>query len=334
MRQADFERQHQLQWLRLERWIGQYGLRRAARRTLDAKAGPASPPLPDADMPAAYRQACAHLALARERRYAPALVDRLHRIVLEGHHVLYAAGSGQRFALLEFVRRDFPALVRREWRPVWLASLLFFGPLLAMLALVQLQPEASAVVLSPQQLGEIEAMYDASNERLGRRGAEDDSLMFGFYIWNNVRIGFQTFAGGILAGLGSLFFLLYNGLVIGTLIGHLTQVGLGPQIWSFVAGHSALELVAIAISGAAGLKLGGALLMPGRRSRRLALIEEGRIALRLAGGAALMFVAAAAVEAFWSPRVLPDPLPKYVVGVLGWVLVLAYLALAGRPRAA
>ena len=93
-------------------------------------------------------------------------------------------------------------------------------------------------------------------------------------------------------------------------------------------------MLAIVISGAAGLKLGAALLSPGRRSRRLALVENAKVALKLMLGAALMFVAAAIVEAFFSPLNLPDPRPKYAVGIILWVLLLAYFWRAGGPRAA
>lgn len=335
MRQVEFELCHASEWERFERWLQRRALGvRARRRLAESGADGASGVLADADMPAQYRALCAQLALARERRYAPGLVARLDRLVLAGHHALYGAQAGPRISLPVFLAQDFPRLVRSEWRVVCLASLLFFGPLLGMLGLLEWRADLAALVLSPAQLIEIEAMYDPGNDRLGRREAAEDMQMFGFYIWNNVRIGFQTFAGGVVFGIGSLFFLLYNGIVLGTVMGHLGQVGLGPQIWSFVAGHSALELIAIAISGAAGLKLGGALLMPGRRSRRRALVEEGRIALRLMGGAALMFLAAAAVEAFWSPLVLDDPRPKYAVGALGWVLLLGYLLRAGHSRAA
>jgi uncharacterized membrane protein SpoIIM required for sporulation len=335
VRQTEFESRHAAQWDAFERWLARSALSRKARERLAQRlAEEAADELADAEVPAAYRALCSHLALARERGYGPALVARLHRLVLDGHHVLYGAKAGPRAGAVEFLLRGFPRLVRREWRAVGLASLLFFGPLLGLLALIQFKPEFAAVVLSAGQAAEIEQMYDPGNDRLGRRGAEDDSLMFGYYIWNNVRIGFQTFAGGMLFGLGSLFFLLLNGVMIGTVLGHLTQVGLGAQIWSFVAGHSALELVAIAISGGAGFKLGGALLLPGLRSRRRALAEEGRIALRLMAGAAAMFLAAAAVEAFWSPLPMDDPRPKYAVGIVAWILVLAWLGLAGRRRGA
>ncbi len=335
MRQSEFERQHAAGWERFERWLQRQALRTKTRRKLREAAGESpDTTLSDAEVPASYRALCSQLALARERRYAPGLVARLDRMVLAGHHALYGAHAGQRLDVAAFLGSEFPRLVRSQWRTVALASLLFFGPLLGMMAALELRPDLAAVVLSPQQLIEVEQMYDAGNDRLGQRDADEDMLMFGFYIWNNVRIGFQTFAGGVLFGLGSLFFLLYNGIVLGTVVGHLTQVGLGPQIWSFVAGHSALELVAIAISGAAGFKLGLALLHPGQRSRRRALVEEGRVALRLMGGAAVMFLVAAAVEAFWSPLVLEDPRPKYLVGVVGWILLLGYLVFGGRSRAA
>lgn len=334
MRQAEFEQRHQRDWARLERWLQRRALRPAARKAMQARLGESDDALiPAAEFPARYRALCAHLALARERHYTLALVDRLHALVQAGHQALYGAQTHRSEGLGHFLMAGFPRLVRAQWRMLALASALFFGPLLAMLVAVQFSPELAETVLAPHKLGEYEMMYRREADRLGQREASSSVQMFGFYIYNNVRIGFQTFAGGIAWGLGSVFFLVYNGVVIGTVLGHLSGVGLGPQIWSFVSGHSALELVAIAISGAAGLKLGAALIAPGRRSRRLALVQEGRIALQLAGGAGLMFLAAAAMEAFWSPWVLDDPRPKYALGVFAWLLLAAYLGWGGRRAA-
>jgi uncharacterized membrane protein SpoIIM required for sporulation len=154
--------------------------------------------------------------------------------------------------------------------------------------------------------------------------------MFGFYIWNNIQIGFQTFATGIAFAIGPVIFLLFNGLTIGAVAGHLTQAGYGGPFWSFVPGHSPFELTAIVISGAAGLKLGGALIAPGLRPRREALVTAGKPAVRLMFGSAMMFAVAALIEAFWSPLNLENPWPKYLVGIVLWIVVLAYLTLAGR----
>jgi uncharacterized membrane protein SpoIIM required for sporulation len=166
------------------------------------------------------------------------------------------------------------------------------------------------------------------------READTHFAMFGFYIWNNVRIGFQTFAGGMLAGLGSVWFLASNGLMIGAVAGYLTQIGFGGTFWSFVAGHSSLELLAIVLSGAAGLRLGMAVIRPGARSRKAALVAAARPAVRLMYGAALMFCAAAFVEAFWSPLTEVPFEVKIGAGLAGWAALLAFFALAGRTRAA
>lgn len=331
MRQTEFERRHGALWDACNSWLTERELSRRGRMRLKRLVGKSAPAtLASADFPASYRALCSHLALARERRYAPTLIDRLHALVVRGHHALYGASAPHRAGFIEFITRGFPRLVRCEWRVVALSSVLFFGPLIGLIVAVQYFPDFASVIVPADDLESAQRMYDPDNRALGRTDAQSNFQMFGFYIFNNVRIGFQTFAGGVLLGLGSLFFLIFNGVFLGTIVGHLHQVGLGPQIWSFTAGHGSFELLAIAISGAAGLKLGGALLAPGRRTRRAALVLQGKRAFQLAGGAALMFMVAAVIEAFWSPLQLASNTPKYGIGILLWVLVLAYLIFAGR----
>lgn len=320
MKQAPFEDAHREEW-------------RAFERYLEAARG-APPAFPPAELPARYRRLCQHLALAHERQYSPDLVDRLNLLALRGHHALYANRRRQTLRMVDFLLVSFPALVRAEWRLVGVAALLFFGPLLALVAALQAWPEFVHYLLHPQQIANFHDMYDPANRRLGMREADTHLAMFGFYIWNNVRIGFQTFAGGLLAGLGSIWFLASNGLMIGAVAGYLTQVGFSATFWSFVAGHSSLELLAIVLSGAAGLRLGMAVIRPGARSRKAALVEAARPAVRLMYGAALMFCAAAFVEAFWSPLTDVPVAVKIWAGLGGWVLLAAYFAFSGRARAA
>ena len=236
--------------------------------------------------------------------------------------------------MLEYLLGGFPALVRAEWRLVTAAALLFFGPLLGLIAVLQVYPEFVHYLLDPRQIASFHEMYDPANRRLGTRGADSSLLMFGFYIWNNIRIGFQTFAGGLLFGVGSIWFLGANGVILGAVSGYLTQIGYTQTFWSFVAGHSSLELLAIVISGAAGLRLGMAVIAPGNVSRRAALVAAAKPAVRLMYGAATMFLAAAFVEAFWSPLTEFGFQIKIIVGISGWVILLGYFLLAGRGRAA
>jgi uncharacterized membrane protein SpoIIM required for sporulation len=285
-------------------------------------------------MPRRYRRLCHHLALAADRQYSPELIDRLNLLALRGHHALYANRRRQPQRVADFLLVAFPSLVRAEWRVVTVAALLFFGPLAGLIAVLQLVPEFVHYLLDPRQIAGFHEMYDPENRRLGMREADTNLAMFGYYIWNNVRIGFQTFAGGLLAGLGTLWYLAANGVILGAVAGYLTQVGFGETFWSFVSGHAALELTAIVISGAAGFRLGMAVIAPGNRSRKAALVAAARPAVRLMYGAALMFTAAAFVEAFWSPLTGVPYAVKIWAGLAGWALLLAYLALSGRTGAA
>jgi uncharacterized membrane protein SpoIIM required for sporulation len=156
--------------------------------------------------------------------------------------------------------------------------------------------------------------------------------MFGYYIMHNIGIAFQTFASGLLFGLGSAFFLFFNGLMVGAVAGHLTHIGYGQTFWSFVVGHGAFELSAIALAGAAGLQLGWALIAPGRLPRSEALRLAARKSVLLICGVMLFLLIAAFIEAYWSSTVGVAPTTKYLVGAALWLLVAVYLLFAGRTR--
>lgn len=323
MHQEQFERRHEAQWRQLEEW-------------LDArKRNQSGDPATAIAFPHLYRQVCHHLALARARQYGSHLVERLNHLALEGHQHLYSARTGILAPVLRFLAFGFPALVRREAKLFWLASALFYGPLLAMLLVIQIWPSMAYTIISPQNAHSYEQMYSPERHRLGReRDSASDFLMFGFYIKNNIGIGFQTFASGILFGLGAIFFLVYNGLMIGAVAGHLTHAGLSETFYSFVIGHGAFELTAIALAGAAGLRLGLALVRPGRRSRRAALLAAARTSVGLVYGVITFLLIAAFLEAFWSANGVFAPTVKFTVGGLLWLLVALYLLFAGRGHEA
>jgi uncharacterized membrane protein SpoIIM required for sporulation len=285
-------------------------------------------------LPERYRRLCHDLALARERRFSVGLVDRLNRLVLRGHQVLYGVRPSGGRRLVELLAIVFPARVRALWRPILLAAALFWVPLLGLALTVPRFPELAFLVEDPQSLADAERMYADGEKKFGRKDQnETDVVMFGFYVWNNVRIDFQAFASGLFLGLGSAFFLFWNGLHGGAVVGHLVATGHGRNLFSFVVTHSALEVTALVFAGAAGLVLGWAIISPGRRSRPHSLLAAAAEALPLVSGAAVMTLLAAVIEAFWSSSaVLPQAL-KFAVGGLLWVAVAAYFGLAGRRRA-
>lgn len=320
-----FEALYQAEWQELEEQLDQL-LRRTSKRPKDPPRGER--------IAALYRRACEHLALARARSYPAYLLDRLDRLTADAHQVIYQQRELGGSALWRVIARDFPRAVRQESAYVWLATVLFTAPLLIVGVLVYYQPSLILSVVDAETAAQFEQMYSGSGEAIGRaRDAGDDWAMYGFYVRNNISVAFQCFASGIAVGLGSIFYLMFNGASIGGVAGYLTERGLGETFWSFVATHSAFELTAIVISGAAGLKLGHSLLAPGRRTRHQSLVQAARECVVIVYGVAAMLLVAAAIEAFWSSATWVPSVVKYSVAGVCWLVVVAYLTLQGRHAA-
>lgn len=235
---------------------------------------------------ARYRRVCEHLALAQSRAYPIHLVARLEALAQDAHQLIYRRQDYGLQQLARLLRVELPRAVRAQGRFVLLALLLFGLPLLLAYALALQGPDFALRLLDAEQLRQYETMYGDDHEVMGRlREADSDWQMFGYYIFNNIGIGFRCFGAGILAGVGSAFVLVYNGLVLGVTAGHLQRVGLGHNLWPFVATHSAFELSGIVLAGAAGLRLGLGWLAPRAhgQARSAACGRAGRRAPGLRG---------------------------------------------------
>lgn len=290
------------------------------------------PPL-DSELPQLYRRICHHLSLAQERCYSSYLIARLNNLVLRGHQQLYQRQSRFFSQLIKFVVYTFPQQVRNNVAYVWWATFIFYGPGLLMFGLVQLQPELIYSLFEHGQVTNFESMYDPSADRVGEdRDARSDMQMFGHYIQNNITVGFQTFATGLFFGLGSIFYLVYNGLYIGAVASHLTSLGYHNTFFPFVIGHGSFELTAIVLAGAAGLMLGHSLIAPKQQTRLDSLKTMSLKALDLLYGIILMLIIAAFFEAFWSSNSALPLVVKYSVGTVLWLAVIGYFVYAGKPK--
>lgn len=284
---------------------------------------------------ALYREMAADLARARTYGGSPELLYTMERMVGFGHNLLYRPPTRSWRRFRSFAAGGFAALARRRWKPIVVASVLFYLPTLLTFAAVRSEPALSTELLGATMLARVEEA--AEKERTGEGYVEVPEVfmpaMATQLISNNVQVTFLAFAGGILAGVGTVWILVLNGVMLGSVAGAFANEGQSLHLWTFVLPHGVIELTAICIAGGAGLWMGSALLLPGRRTRREALVTRGREAVSLIGGTALMLVVAGTIEGFISPSELPREI-KLSLATLFALAMVAYFAFAGRNEEA
>jgi uncharacterized membrane protein SpoIIM required for sporulation len=284
-------------------------------------------------LPVLYRRLCQCLALCRQRGYSPAVADYLQTMVGDCHRLLYGNAVQRPTTLLRWMLVDFPCRVRAEWRLLLVAILALFGVALGVGLLVWHNPQLAYSFMTPNELADMRKMYQPSSIKVGRGGTEGDMLMFGHYIMNNVSIGFRSFAGGVFGGIPAVLSLGFNGMQMGVVASWLSQdAATRETFWSFVITHSSLEIVGLLLASMAGMRLGLALIHPGRLGRGHAIHAASERMFPVIVGAALMIFLAAFFEAFWSASTTIPVAVKYAVGGTGWVLVIAFFVFAGRGK--
>lgn len=282
-----------------------------------------------------YRGVVADLARARTYGASPGLLGTVQRWAGAGHNLLYRQRGRVAVSLGHWVAAEFPRAVRLYSRQILLATVLFYGAGLASYVAVREDALLGRAMAGPGMMtraentekGNIDARYLEEDIEGGEMPVFASALMT-----NNVGVTFYAFAGGLLAGVGTLYVLLLNGLSLGAVFGVYANEGVPLVLLAWVFPHGFIELTAICIAGGAGFGLGSALLMPGRRTRAEALMERGRAFLSLIAGTALMLVVAGLVEGFYSPLELPA-VWKFAFGGGTAVLLALYFGLGGRGLA-
>jgi len=289
------------------------------------------PPAEISRTAALYRAVSTDLMRARTLGCTRDVIAYLDALTAQAHNALYAASRSDRRLRLVELALDFPRAFRRAW-PFMLASgVLFWLPFaLGWFGTLHFNGFAERVLPTSTLEGMVDAYSTGFNNG---RDLNTDAGMTGFYVYNNIGIAFRCFATGILFGLGSIFFLVYNGLVTGTVFGYVQLSGHAQNILTFTCGHSPFELTAIVISGGAGLRMGYALLGTSGRTRTASLRAVADDLISLILGAAFFLSIAAIVEGWWSPSSLPMPVKWAFAGLMS-LLVPAFLLLFGRRERA
>lgn len=277
-----------------------------------------------------YRAATSDLALAQRDFPNHRVTIYLNQLVARGHAVMYQGEPLALNRLVRFARAGFPQAFRRML-PFWGAAvLLFVLPALAAGLVTYMQPAAARAALPPEMQQLIPMIED--QELWTKIPAGERPFTSSFIMTNNIRVAFLAFAGGVTAGLLTLYILIYNGLMLGGITGLTAHYGVGFELWTFVIGHGVIELSVICMAGASGLMMGWAMIHPGLRRRWDALALAARRAVRVLIGCVPLLVIAGLIEGFVSPNEqIPWPV-KWGVGLLSGILLYGYLMLAGRKR--
>jgi uncharacterized membrane protein SpoIIM required for sporulation len=267
-----------------------------------------------------YRQTAADLAAIRQDPSSVHFARYLNQLMARAHNIIYAGHRANPFAILTFFGDEYPRVFRRNVKYCALAVAVFIAGGLAGAALTLQDSDFQLQVLGPQMVQTIQRKEMWTHSIIGLKPLASSRIMT-----NNISVGFMAYAMGITAGLGTLYMMFFNGLLMGVIGTACALAGMSLSLWSFVAPHGALELPAIFIAGGAGLKIAHGLLFPGTLPRRESLAIAGREATTLVLGTIPILVVAGLIEAFVSPTDLAIPLKFALAGALV-VLLGRYLS--------
>ena len=285
-----------------------------------------------------YRELTADLARLRtaSRGEEGREVFYVNRLVSGAHNLLYRRRTISPAEVVRFLFFTVPQEIRRSSRPILLAAALLFVPLGVTAVAVSRDAEAATAFLPPAMFDRAEDGVRAAREGEGYVDVPEiyRPTMASSIIANNLQVAFLAFASGITAGVMTVWVLVSNGLSIGAVLGLYVSKGIGSLILAFIAPHGVLELFAICLAGAAGLLIGAAIFVPGDRTRRRALVENGRRAASLVAGATFLLLFAGLIEGFISPIPWWPLELKLTVSAVTALALYAYLrqgAVRARP---
>lgn len=278
-----------------------------------------------------YRMATADLALAQRDFPKQKIALYLNQLVSQAHSTLYRSEPVGWHTLRRFILIEFPQLYRGILPYTIVATALFWLMAVIAFGVVWRDPDVIYLLFGPNiapLVNEVEQGKLWTDIAPAARSAASASILT-----NNIQVTFLTFAGGVTAGLLTLYVLVINGLNIGGIFGLLQAHDLSAGLAEFVVAHGFIELSVIFAAGGCGLAMGDALLRPGLQTRAAALIQRAYTSVLIILGCAPLLVIAGIIEGFISPSGLPWWV-KLAVGVVTGIALHAYWLRAGREASA
>ncbi len=267
-----------------------------------------------------YRMLVSDLSFARTQGASDGLITYLNELAGRTHGIIYASKPAHLRGVKAFLFFEFPALFRRTIYYTLVAAIIFF----AGWAMSAESPEIRDAVL-PQKIHQ----QPQSCKNASWASEIDPSFLSSFITTNNISVGIHAFAGGVTAGIYTIYQLAQNGLVIGAIATEAAPI-IGPtHFWSLILPHGVIELLAIFICGGAGLIIAASIIAPGNMRRADSLRIAAKSALRLFAGSLMLFVIAGIIEGFITPANIPARF-KLIFGGFTAIAAILYFGFAGR----
>ena len=280
------------------------------------------------DVLSRYRSTVSDLSLARRNLPNHPLTRYLESLFLRSQAVIYKSPAHMLLQLRDLYNLDVPVLMREMKKPLFSTLGVFIMAIFMGYLLVASHPDLASLFASPAMIEHVKKGELWTDGLLNITPSSVVSLQI---ITNNITVSLFAFALGALYGLGTLYIISLNGLMLGGIFAFTAQYGLAQRLFTFIIGHGVVELSVIIIAGAMGLRLGEALIRPGHRNRlqafQIVTLNAGKVLL-----AAIPFlVLAGLIEGFISPDERFSLLTRSVVGVLTGAFFW-FVMLFGLPR--
>lgn len=274
-----------------------------------------------------FRLASHHLAYSKTHYPKSHVIPYLNNILGVSHNHFYVRESKTISDICKYFTHIFPETVRETWR-YWLVATIIFAISIIFAGFYVAHDHYQLNMIMPHGFGhftpgEVPDLGDGTVHW-------EHSLMASIITTNNITVSFNAIAGGLLAGIGTLYILIYNGLLIGALFGFFHSVGADLIVaYALVLPHGIIELAAIFICGGCGLMLAKGLLIPGQTTRKQSLIIAAKKTALLIPGIVMMLVVAGVIEGYFTPMSI-HAVYKLIFAALTFVLLVTYFRSCGR----
>jgi len=273
-----------------------------------------------------YRQTATDLSAVRSDASSRQQALRLNQLLGRAHNTIYSGAKSSLSSLARFYWRDYPRAFRAQFNYTALATAITLLTAAIGMAMSLAHPEFMRSFLGDEMMAYIQRheMWTKSIVGLSPQSTSEIAT-------NNLSVSFMAYAGGMTAGLETLYLIYVNGMMLGVVGVACWSYGMSLPLWSFVAPHGALELPAIFIACGAGLRLAVGMLFPGTRPWRESLAQGGGEATRLMLGVLPLLLIAGCFEGFFSPYSAPAWC-KFAVSAFNFTWMNLWLWLGGRER--